>query len=94
MVAEESPLGTLPGVAPRIKIGKRYGPYEGRIDPDAVLAYRHATNDPNLSRKRAGPSAPADHLSAPARRTDAGADSVEPGAIQGVRGGVHGEHDL
>jgi MaoC dehydratase-like protein len=81
--------------SPRIKIGERYGPYEGRIDADAVLAFVAATNDPNPVYQEGGKMPPLQTISLVLDSFQrAGADSVEPGAIEGVRGGVHAEQDL
>jgi len=81
--------------SPRIKIGEHYGPFSGRIDHDAALAYARATNDPNPVYEEGGAVPPlytvslilGDYLHAQS-------DAVEPGAIEGVRGGVHAEYDL
>jgi len=81
--------------SPRIKIGDRYGPFEGRIDHDGVLAYALATDDPNpvYATGTAVPPLFTVSLILPGYM-QAQMASVEPGAIEGVRGGVHAEHDL
>jgi acyl dehydratase len=80
---------------PTIQVGEWYGPYEGRIDHDAALAYALATDDPNAASRegRAVPPLYTVSLVLPARHT-AEVESVPAGAIAGVRGGVHGLHDL
>ena len=81
--------------APTIRIGERLGPFEGRIDVDAALAYANATDDPNpvYQEQRAVPPLYTVSLALPSY-LEAQRVGVEPGAIEGVRGGVHGEHDL
>jgi acyl dehydratase len=82
-------------VEPRVKIGERYGPFEGRIDADAALAYARATNDPNPVYEQGRAVPPLYTVSLIFRAFQwAQADSVEPGAITDVHGGVHGEHDV
>jgi len=84
----------MPEPAPRVKIGQEYGPADGRIDADAVLAYAHAIDDPNPVYESTDKVHPLYTVSLvlPTYLVAQG-DSVEPGAIEGVRGGVHGEHD-
>lgn len=80
---------------PTIHLGERIGPFTGRIDPDAALAYALATNDPNPI-YRLGDAVPPLYtvsLILPAYLQAYGS-SVDPGAVTGVRGGVHGQHDL
>ncbi|HEX5588097.1 MAG TPA: MaoC/PaaZ C-terminal domain-containing protein [Acidimicrobiia bacterium] len=80
---------------PRIKIGEHYGPSSGRIDHDAAIAYAHATDDPNPVYDAGGAVPPLYTVSLVLQAyLHAQSDSVEPGAIEGVRGGVHAEHDL
>src|SRR5215510_3147380 len=80
---------------PKINIGAWIGPFEGRVDADAALAYARATDDPNQVYE--------DGTAVPLLYTvslifDAYLQSVregiEPGAVAGARGGVHAEHDL
>src|SRR5262245_30833864 len=80
---------------PRIRIGEVNGPAKGRIDHDAALAYARATNDPNpvYEDGDAVPPVYTVSLALPLYLETQG-KSVEPGAIEGVRGGVHAEHDL
>lgn len=74
---------------------ERPGPYRGRIDVDAVLAYARATNDLN-PRYLSGAAVPPAFTATLVR--SALADSANaPGAmdaIEGRNGGVHGEHDV
>jgi len=80
---------------PRIRIGERVGPVSGRVDHDAALAYARATNDPNpvYEEGKAVPPLYSVSLVLPEYFESQGS-AVEPGAIEGVRGGVHAEHDL
>jgi acyl dehydratase len=80
---------------PTIHFGDRVGPYRGRVDPDAAVAYALATNDPNpiyLEGEAVGPLYTV-ALVLPAYLECYGR-AVDPGAVTGVRGGVHGEHEL
>ena len=80
---------------PRIKIGERYGPFVGRIDHDAAIAYACATNDPNPVYQEGRAVPPMYTVSLVLNDyQQAQGDAVEPGAIDGVRGGVHAEYDL
>src|SRR6266700_1573954 len=80
---------------PRIKIGERYGPFSGRIDHDAALAYACATNDPNPVYQDGRAVPPMYTVSLVLNDyQQAQVDAVESGAIEGVRGGVHAEYDL
>jgi acyl dehydratase len=89
-------VDTVPGVSqPEIHIGRTVGPFEGRIDPDAAQAYALATNDPNsvYAEGLAVPPLYTVSLALPAL-LEGTRDAADPGAIRGVRGGVHGEHDV
>jgi acyl dehydratase len=79
---------------PRIHVGATYGPFEGRVDPDAAMAYALATNDPNpvYLDGKAVPPLYTVSLVLPALH-EATRNAVDPGAIRNVRGGVHAEHD-
>ena len=88
--------GDDPGAAgPRIRFGEPFGPLEGYIDPDAVVAFALATNDPNPACHAGSVVSPLFTVSlllgsfAPAD-----AASVEPGAIVGGQGMVHAGHDV
>ena len=80
---------------PRIRIGECVGPYHGRIDADAAYAYARATLDPNPVYEEGGAVPPPYTVSLvlPAY-VEAQRLGVEPGAIDGAHGGVHGEHSL
>ena len=80
---------------PAIHVGNEYEHYTGRIDPDAAIAYALATNDPNPVYQEGGAVPPLYTVSLilPAY-LQAGQKTVDPGAIVGVTGGVHGEHDV
>ncbi len=80
---------------PTIHLGDTIGPFSGRVDPDAALAYALATNDPNpvYVEGQAVPPLYTVSLVLPSYLQAYGA-SVDPGAVGGVRGGVHGEHEL
>jgi acyl dehydratase len=80
---------------PEIHIGRTVGPFEGRIDPDAAQAYALATNDPNpvYAEGRAVPPLYTVSLALPAL-LEGTSGAADPGAIRGMRGGVHGEHDV
>jgi acyl dehydratase len=80
---------------PSIHVGKTFDTYTGRIDDDAAIAYALATNDPNPVYVEGGAVPPLYTVSLilPAYLA-ANAQCLEPGAIEGIRGGVHGEHDV
>ncbi|HUZ09164.1 MAG TPA: MaoC/PaaZ C-terminal domain-containing protein [Acidimicrobiales bacterium] len=80
---------------PAIHVGTKFESYTGRIDHDAAMAYALATNDPNPIYASGGAVPPIYTVSLilPAY-LQAGQRSVDPGAIEGVTGGVHGEHDV
>jgi acyl dehydratase len=80
---------------PVIPVGRTFDTHTGRIDADAAIAYALATNDPNPVYEEGGAVPPLYTVSLilPAYLT-ANAQSMEPGAIEGIRGGVHGEHDV
>ena len=80
---------------PKIHVGKTFDTYTGRIDDDAAIVYALATNDPNPVYEAGGAVPPLYMVSLllPALHV-AVSQSVDPGAIEGVRGGVHGEHDV
>lgn len=80
---------------PTIHIGRRYGVHEGRVDPDAAVAYALATNDPNPA-CREGDAVPPLYTVALLLATfvEANSKSVDEGAVTGRTGGVHGEHDV
>ncbi|MEX1007935.1 MAG: MaoC family dehydratase N-terminal domain-containing protein, partial [Acidimicrobiia bacterium] len=80
---------------PTLHIGLVVGPYVGRIDPDAAQAYALATNDPNPAyfEGDAVPPVYTVALILPALHEGIRLGSP-PDAIPGVRGGVHGEHDV
>jgi acyl dehydratase len=80
---------------PTLKIGERYGPYEGWIDPDGALAYALATNDPNPVYAHGDAVPPLYTVSVAFQAyLHAQSDSVPRGAIEGVTGGVHAEQDV
>jgi acyl dehydratase len=69
--------------------------YRGRIDPDAALAYALATNDPNaayVTGDAVPPVLTASLIAADLMAAE-GYDAVMA-AIEGMTGGVHGQHDL
>ena len=75
-------------------MGATYGPFEGRVDPDAAMAYTLATNDPNqvYADGKAVPPLYTVSLILPAL-IEAARNAADPGAIRNARGGVHAEHD-
>ena len=80
---------------PKINIGARTAPGAGRIDHDAAIAYALATNDPNPVYLEGGAVPPLYTVSLTLPTLHEGSRmAVDPGAIAGVRGGVHGEHDV
>jgi acyl dehydratase len=80
---------------PTIHLGASTSQYEGRVDPDAVIAYALATNDPNPAylEGHAVPPLFTVSLILPCYQ-EANRGSVDPGAIEGTTGTVHGEHDI
>jgi acyl dehydratase len=80
---------------PTIHVGTAYDTYTGRIDEDAAKAYALATNDPNPVYADGGAVPPIYTVSLilPAF-AEASRRSTDLGAITGVTGGVHGEHDV
>jgi len=80
---------------PKINIGEWIGPFEGRIDADAALAYARATDDPNQVYEDGAAVPPLFTVSLIFDAyLQSVRDGVPQGAIEGVRGGVHAEHDL
>jgi acyl dehydratase len=80
---------------PRIRIDEPIGPFEGRIDADAAIAYARATDDPNPVYEDGRAVPPLFTVSLVLTSyLRAQQEAVEPGAIEGVTGGVHAEHDL
>ncbi|HLG67341.1 MAG TPA: MaoC/PaaZ C-terminal domain-containing protein [Acidimicrobiales bacterium] len=80
---------------PAIHVGTTFEERAGRVDEDAAIAYALATNDPNPIYQRGGAVPPLYTVSLilPAYIEGHGR-SADPGAVEGVRGGVHGEHDV
>ncbi|HXY94686.1 MAG TPA: MaoC/PaaZ C-terminal domain-containing protein [Acidimicrobiia bacterium] len=78
-----------------IHLGHTVGPFEGRIDDDAALAYALATDDPNpvYVDGDAVPPLYTVSLALPALLRG-NHEGVDIGAMPGVRAGVHGEHDV
>jgi acyl dehydratase len=81
--------------SPTIHVGMTHGRHRGRVDRDAALAYALATNDhgPAFVSGAAVPPLFTSALIQPAF-AEAHQRAIEPGAIGGVRGNVHSEHDV
>jgi acyl dehydratase len=78
-----------------LDVGLVVGPYEGRIDADAAQAYALATNDPNPIYFESDAVPPLYTVSLILPALHEGIRLGSPAdAIPGVRGGVHGEHDV
>lgn len=77
-----------------VRIGTVHRTHEGRVDPDAAVAYALATNDPNEAYLR-GAAVPPLYTSSLILGAlhEAVEASVERWSL-GERGSVHGEHDL
>ncbi len=82
---------TLPGVV----LGRRLGPFPGRLDPDLIRRYAAATNDPSPG-THAGTSVPAVALVTQIwdAQQAAFAELVPDQVVGSMTGGVHGEHDV
>jgi acyl dehydratase len=82
-------------VIPSIHIGESYDRYQGYIDPDAVVAFASATNDPNVL-CQTGEVLPAMFSGSLVRYAcgEVVPKSFDEGAITGSRGAVHGQHDV
>lgn len=80
---------------PKINIGLTSEVYSGRVDADAAIAYALATNDPNEIYEKGGAVPPLYTVSLvlPSYLVSHG-QAADQGAIEGVTGGVHGEHDV
>lgn len=77
----------------KVPLGRTAGPFTTYVDPDEVLAFAHAINDDN-SRYLDGAAAPPTYpvsLAFPAVMAIVG---LPPEALEGARGGMHGEYDL
>jgi acyl dehydratase len=80
---------------PKINIGAKTPRLQGRIDHDAAMAYALATNDPNPVYASGGAVPPLFTVALILPTLHEGTrTAVDPGAIPGIRGGVHGEHDV
>jgi acyl dehydratase len=62
-------------------------------DPDEIYAYALATNDDN-PRYVDGSAVPPIYAVVPVFRAFMEMSALPPAALEGIRGGVHGEHDL
>ncbi len=77
----------------KVPLGERSDVHHKYVDPDHAVAYALASNDDNplyLS----GEAVPPLFAAAVAWDAFIGAPPLPPGALEGHRGGVHGEHDL
>lgn len=77
----------------KVPLSIRSDPYDKYVDPDNVIAYALASNDENplyLS----GEAVPPVFAVAVAWTAFMGAPPLPKEAVEGQRGGVHGEHDL
>lgn len=80
---------------PTVHLGTTTGPYLGRVDEDAAVAFALATNDPNEACRDGSVVPPLFTVSLLLDCfEDALAASVDPGAILGERSRVHAEHDV
>ena len=78
-----------------LPVGVSYGTYEGRIDPDAAIAYALATNDPNPAYVRGDAVPPlftASLLLEAVHEAVLACSAAE--AIHGARNAVHGGHEV
>ena len=94
MAASETTGARDPAAEP-VRIGEYTDWYEGRVDPDAALAYANATNEPNdcYARGLAVPPLFTAALTLEAQG-QVHRSHVDMDAIPGVRAGVHAEHDV
>jgi len=77
----------------KVPLGVKSDPFDKFVDPDNVIAYALASNDENplyLS----GEAVPPLYAVAIAWTAFMSLPPLPPEATEGVRGGVHGEHDL
>lgn len=83
------------GASPGVVLGRRLGPYEGRMDAGWIRRYAEATKDP-VSRAQAGEVVPA--VAVVTQIWDAQNDGrealVDARVMASASGGVHGEHDV
>jgi acyl dehydratase len=81
-------------VQPQVHVGVTYEVHEGRIDADAVKAYARATMEPNDAYER-GAAVPPLYTVALVHEAHIAAEvqTLDPGAVRGVTGGVHASHD-
>ena len=80
---------------PTIRLGVPVGPFEGRVDADAAVAYALATNDPNPACREGTVVPPLYTVSVVMGSFERGQqECIDPGAIVEGRGMVHAEHDM
>ncbi|HEY3943370.1 MAG TPA: MaoC/PaaZ C-terminal domain-containing protein [Acidimicrobiales bacterium] len=76
-----------------VPLGEPHGPLTSFCDPDEIVAFALAINDPNPAYLEGGATPPT-YAVVPVFPAFIGLPSLPAGAIAGARGGVHGEHDL
>jgi acyl dehydratase len=78
-----------------VVLGRRLGPFAGRLDADLVRAYARATNDPAAG-PQAGVAVPPVAVVTQIweAQSAAFAELVPPEVKETMTGGVHGEHDV
>jgi acyl dehydratase len=69
------------------------GPFVAYCDPDEIVAFAHAINDPNQLYLD-GEATPPTYAVVPVFPAFMGATPIPPQALEGSIGGVHGTHDL
>jgi acyl dehydratase len=77
----------------KIPLGEKIGPFSNYCDPDEIAAFALAINDPNPA-YQAGTAVPPTYAVVPVFDVFRAAYRVPPEAMEGGRGGGHGEHEL
>ncbi|MBV9952093.1 MAG: MaoC family dehydratase N-terminal domain-containing protein [Acidimicrobiia bacterium] len=80
---------------PGVVLGRRLGPFPGRLDADLVRAYAQATADPNAGPVAGSAVPPVAIVTQIWEAQSAAFAELVPQAVKGtMSGGVHGEHDV
>ena len=77
----------------KVPLGQTYGPIRHYCDPDEIVAFALAINDDN-PRYLDGSAVPPTYPVTPGLPVMMALTSLPAEATEGMRGGVHGEHDL
>ena len=82
-------------VEPTLVLGRRVGPFEGRLDADLIRRYAAVTNDPSTL-SRSGSAVPPTAIVTQIwdAQSEGRGDLVSADFQRSAIGGVHGEHDI